>query len=214
MILRIGKNIAGVFHKRRRTCHNRRVAKTEDELPWDAELVRRVGEAAKTARGGKSAAWLSAETDRLGYKLSTSVIAKLDSGHRGSVLSVPELLILAAALEVPPLALLFPKLPDGPVETIPNQPQSSFDAYLWAAGLPPSPQRSDLAQLLGYVRERWETIKELARLRVRVSTASDAMSKKGYEALRAAAVADLARLNSLIPAVGGVLNAETADAAG
>jgi hypothetical protein len=181
------------------------VAKTQDELPWDEELVRRVGEAAKTARGGKSAAWLSAETEKLGYKLSTSVIAKLDSGHRGSVLSVPELLILAAALDVPPLALLFPKLPDGPVKTIPGRPQSSFDAYLWAAGIAPEP-RSDLAQLLAYARERWDTMKELARQHIRVSTASDAMSKKGHEALRDAAAAELARLNSLIPAVGGVID--------
>lgn len=76
-----------------------------------------------------------------------------------------------------------------------------------AAGLQPgvSP-RSALAQFVSYVRERWETMKELARLHVGVSTASDAMSKKGYEALRAAAAAYLARLNSLIPAVGGVLN--------
>jgi hypothetical protein len=49
-----------------------------------------------------------------------------------------------------------------------------------AAGLQPGASpRSALAQLVSYARERWETMQELARLHVGVSTASDAMSKKG-----------------------------------
>ncbi|OQZ92201.1 hypothetical protein BST15_19190 [Mycolicibacter arupensis] len=35
------------------------------------------------------------------------MISKLDSGHRGDVLSIPELLVIAAALEIPALDLLF-----------------------------------------------------------------------------------------------------------
>jgi hypothetical protein len=67
--------------------------------------------AMKVARGDRTAKWLSDRTDELGYRVSPTVIAKLDSGHRGDVLSVAELLIIAAALDVPPVAVLFPDLP-------------------------------------------------------------------------------------------------------
>jgi hypothetical protein len=154
------------------------MAKTQDELPWDAELVRRVGEAAKTARGGKSAAWLSAQTEKLGYKISTSVIAKLDSGHRGSVLSVAELLIIAAALDVPPLALLFPKLPDGDVEVVPGKPVSSLDAYLWATG---ENQGSAAARLIEESRKRDRLMKELVHLHVMQAVEGDDVLRKSKE---------------------------------
>ncbi|MFL0276984.1 hypothetical protein [Mycobacterium sp. SMC-19] len=75
---------------------------------WAAELVERIGSAMKRARaGGKSAAWLSARTEEIGYRISPTVVSKLDSGHRGGVLSVPELLVIAAALEIPALDLLY-----------------------------------------------------------------------------------------------------------
>ena len=79
------------------------MAKNKDGQQWAETLVRRVGLAMKKARGNKSAKWLSDETAALGYRVSPTVIAKLDSGHRGSVLSVAELLILGAALELPPV---------------------------------------------------------------------------------------------------------------
>jgi hypothetical protein len=44
----------------------------------------------------------------LGYWVSPTVIAKLDSGHRGDVLSVAELVVLAAALDTAPITLLYP----------------------------------------------------------------------------------------------------------
>jgi hypothetical protein len=96
--------------------------------------VRRVGRAIKAARGGKSAAWLSDRTAQLGYRVSPTVIAKLDSCHRGSVLGVAELLVLAAALEVPPVALLFPDLPDGDVAFVPNRLIASDSAMRWFCG--------------------------------------------------------------------------------
>jgi hypothetical protein len=101
---------------------------------WAKELADRVGRAVKSARGGKSAAWLSDRTAELGYRISPTVIAKLDSGHRGSVLSVAELLILAAALEVPPVALLFPELPDGDVSLFPGTKVRSENAMRWFSG--------------------------------------------------------------------------------
>ncbi|MDO2969558.1 DNA-binding protein [Mycobacteroides abscessus] len=101
---------------------------------WAAELVRRVGRAIKDARGGRSAAWLSERTAELGYRVPATVISKLDSGHRGSVLGVAELVVLAAALDMPPVALLYPDLPDGEVEMLPNRPARSIAAARWFSG--------------------------------------------------------------------------------
>lgn len=109
--------------------HNLRVAKSEsDGSAWAADLVRRVGKAAKDRRGDRSAKWLSERTAELGYRISPTVIAKLDSGHRGEVLSVPELLVIAAALEVPPVALLYPNMPDGEVEVLPGVVRTALEA--------------------------------------------------------------------------------------
>jgi hypothetical protein len=110
------------------------VTKTQDGQRWSEDLVKRVGAAAKKARGPRSAKWLSDRTAELGYRISPTVIAKLDSGHRGNVLSVPELLILAAALEIPPALLLFPAFPDGKVELLPGRIADTSRAVGWLSG--------------------------------------------------------------------------------
>jgi hypothetical protein len=111
-----------------------RVAKNQDGQRWSEDLVRRVGLAMKKARGNKSAKRLSDETAALGYRVSPAVIAKLDSGHRGAVLSVAELLVLAAALEIPPGLLLFPGYPRGDVEFLPGRTASAIEALHWFDG--------------------------------------------------------------------------------
>jgi hypothetical protein len=63
------------------------------------------------------------------------VIAKLDSGHRGDVLSVAELLVLAAALNIPPVVLLYPGPYHREVEVLPGLMVSEFDAAQWISGL-------------------------------------------------------------------------------
>ena len=88
----------------------------------------------KKARGNKSAKWLSDETAKLGYRVSPTVIAKLDSGHRGSVLSVAELMVLAAALDIPPGLLLFPGYPTGEVEFLPGRETYASAALDWFSG--------------------------------------------------------------------------------
>ena len=119
------------------------MAKKWVDEPWDQRLVRRVGAAMKRARGAKSARWLSDETAALGYRISPTVIAKLDSGHRGSVLTVGELLVLAAALNMPPALLLFPGYPDGDVEFLPGRKAMSTDVVEWFSGEQPMPAYTD-----------------------------------------------------------------------
>ncbi|MFQ2875117.1 hypothetical protein ACLILY_07175 [Mycobacterium sp. MS3] len=111
-----------------------------NDKSWAEDLVRRVGLAAKAVRDKRSAKWLSEKTAELGYPISPTVIAKLDSGHRGEVLSVPELLILAAALDVSPVNLVFPNPSDeltNLVEVLPGNKQTGFQAAQWFSGLRP-----------------------------------------------------------------------------
>lgn len=112
-----------------------RVANDDPGAEWAAELVRRVGRAIKAGRNGKSAAWLSDRTAELGYRISPTVIAKLDSGHRGGVLSVAELVVLAAALNMSPVTLLYPGPYDEVVEVAPGRSAQKLDVVQWFSAL-------------------------------------------------------------------------------
>jgi len=96
-------------------------------------LNRRMAAAIKTARASRSAQWLADETERLGYPISRAAIANYESGRKKG-LDVAELLVLATALRIPPLTILFPELPDGPVELLPGVHTTSWDAAAWFSG--------------------------------------------------------------------------------
>jgi hypothetical protein len=175
-----------VFDKRRQTRHTLRVTQTTAGQEWAKALVKRVGRAVKQARQGKSAAWLSDRTADLGYRISPTVIAKLDSGHRGEVLSLPELLILAAALDIPPALLIFPEFPHGTVELLPDdRAASGYEAVKWLGGERPiPPRRADVkrriaaepnvgTQLVAAVRERDEIDQQRIRAAVMAAGRED-----------------------------------------
>jgi hypothetical protein len=112
-------------------------ATPQHDKTWSDRLVKRAAQAMRRARrrNGETAQQLSDETDRLGLRVSPTVIAKLDSiGHRGSVLNVDELLVLSAALNMPPALLLFPGYPDGEVEFLPGRKATSRQAIEWFSG--------------------------------------------------------------------------------
>lgn len=69
----------------------------------------------------------------MGYPISRAAIANYESGRKKG-LDLGELLVLSAALGVPPLVLLFPALPDGPVEALPDLTVDSWDAAAWFSG--------------------------------------------------------------------------------
>jgi hypothetical protein len=187
-------------------CHTLRVAKDSSVDDWATQLVKRVGAAVKEARGGRSAAWLSERTAELGYRISTSVIAKLDSGHRGDVLSVPEWLILAAALDIPPLVLLYPDLPDGQIEMLPDHPSGSWTAYLWTTGEAPSPRSHELTdgeQLVDAARERWDWMRKLPGLEIDAAAVSDELYRESLKMQLAAARQRIHRLEAQIRDSGG-----------
>lgn len=131
--LRCTNETTPVFDMRKVLTHTRRVENDRNDA-WATDLVKRVGRAMKEARGSRSATWLSDRTAELGYRVPATVISKLDSGHRGSVLGVAELVVLAAALDMPPVALLYPALPDGEVSMLPGRHASSIAAVRWFSG--------------------------------------------------------------------------------
>jgi hypothetical protein len=59
-----------------------------------------------------------------------SVLANFESGRRGTV-SVAELLVLAGALDCPPVELIVPLAPDGAVELLPHRLSSAREADAW-----------------------------------------------------------------------------------
>ncbi|CAM60322.1 MULTISPECIES: DNA-binding protein [Mycobacteroides] len=164
--------------------------KNERDDDWAAELVKRVGKAMKDARNGRSATWLSDRTAELGYRVPATVISKLDSGHRGSVLGVAELVVLAAALDMPPVALLYPALPDGEVDLLPGEPVRSLNAVEWFSGHTPrsgigsagaiDPSRMD-AELSNLRRLQLSRNRETMQKTIRTAMSSERISQEFVE---------------------------------
>jgi transcriptional regulator with XRE-family HTH domain len=75
---------------------------------------------------------LSRRTEELGLHIRRSVLANLESGRRNT-LSVPELLILAEALQVAPALLIAPVRADT-VEILPGREVDPWEAVLWLGG--------------------------------------------------------------------------------
>lgn len=69
----------------------------------------------------------------LGYRIGRSVLANFESQRRPTV-SVAELLVLAAALGVPPTALVVPIDQSERMEILPGQGVPTFEAMTWFTG--------------------------------------------------------------------------------
>ena len=100
---------------------------------WAEDQARTIGAAVRDLRGKRTGQWLSDETERAGHRVPRTTISELESGKRKAV-STAELCLLAWALKVPPIRLLYPDLPDGPVEIIPGKTVPSIEAATWFSG--------------------------------------------------------------------------------
>ncbi|QJS13225.1 helix-turn-helix domain-containing protein [Streptomyces argyrophyllae] len=112
------------------------------EKDFNARLADRVGRLVARARegaGGRkmSAQALAARCAELGHPLDRSVIAKLEKGIRQTV-TVADLLVLARALDVPPVTLLVP-LDEAEVELMPGESRPVWPAVLWFSAEAPYP---------------------------------------------------------------------------
>ena len=108
---------------------------------WAAEQARRIGTEVKRLRADRSAQWVSERTEALGYRVPRAKIAELETGRRDFV-TTAELVILAAALDTTPTALLYPPPYNdaaGDVDVIPGLQASRFWAAQWLAGNTPNP---------------------------------------------------------------------------
>jgi len=117
---------------------------------WGDETIQRIAKTIRLARGDRSVQWVADRTAELGHPLSRSAISNLEVGRKSGV-DITELIVLARALEVAPLMLLYPDLMDGPVEITPGQVVTTLHAHKWFAGewvpnpepLPSKPEPGD-----------------------------------------------------------------------
>lgn len=100
---------------------------------WADQHAARIAATIRRLRGRRSGQWLSDRTAELGHRVSRTTISELENGKR-KYISTAELCILAWALKVPPVNLLFPDLPDGPVELLPDMTVKSIVAATWFSG--------------------------------------------------------------------------------
>jgi transcriptional regulator with XRE-family HTH domain len=104
-----------------------------DPQQWAKALHERIAQAIRDARQGISAQQLADATKRLGYPISRNQIANYES-HRKQTLDVAELIVLATALRVPPITLLFGGHPNDEVEVLPGQHEPMVSALAWFTG--------------------------------------------------------------------------------
>lgn len=103
---------------------------------WATTTTHRIGKNVADARKRKK---MSAQTladlctDR-GVPLKRTSIANLENGRRDSV-TITDLMAIAAALEVPPVTLMFPTDQAGlKIEAVPGNSAMTFDALTWFTG--------------------------------------------------------------------------------
>lgn len=103
---------------------------------WERELGGRVGRAIAGRRTQLllTAASLAQRTAALGHPLSPATISRIEANERSGRIDLAELLVLAAALEIPPMLLLFPGFPDGSEPVLPGVTASSDAAARWLSG--------------------------------------------------------------------------------
>ena len=88
-----------------------------------------------------SALALSERTHALGHRVHRTLIADMEAGRRASI-GLADVLVLARALEAPPLELIAP-LDGAPTEILPGEAESNWDAIDWIAGMRPVPGVAD-----------------------------------------------------------------------
>ncbi|WP_327041348.1 helix-turn-helix domain-containing protein [Micromonospora ureilytica] len=107
----------------------------QPEPGWSVLLTRRVAAEVRYWREqrGISALQLAKKTAELGYQLPRSVLANLENNRRDTV-TVAELLILAAALDVPPVLLIAPVGRESDIEMLPTTRTAPWHVRGWIHG--------------------------------------------------------------------------------
>ena len=103
---------------------------------WELDLAGRIGHAVTRRRKQLllTAVGLSERTEKLGYPITRVTISKIENNARAGKVDVAELLVLAAALEIPPVLLIFPGFPDAREQVLPGLMCASDAGARWASG--------------------------------------------------------------------------------
>ncbi len=103
---------------------------------WEIEHAHRIGQEVQRLRkaAGLTAQQLGERAEELGLKMTRQAISDLENGRRRYV-TTAELLILAAALDTPPVCLVFPGPYEKLIEIIPGREGIEFDAAQWFSGI-------------------------------------------------------------------------------
>lgn len=94
---------------------------------WSKDVTARIGAEVKRLRGKRSAQWLADQTGELGHPIPRTTISETENGRRSSI-TVQELVVLAQALDVPPIELLYPGIPAATVEMLPGRTATAWIA--------------------------------------------------------------------------------------
>lgn len=111
---------------------------------WAEERAKRIGAEIKRLRGKNTGQWLADETERHGHTVSRTTISEIENGKRRDI-TLSEITVIARALAVSPVQLIYPDLAHGPVEVLPNAIVNSAQAVRWFSGEAVLPD--DLASL-------------------------------------------------------------------
>lgn len=172
---------------------------------------------------------LSERCAELGLPISRSKIANLENGRaRQEGISLAELMVIAAALDVPPALLVFPVRSQDDMEMLPGNPATPWVAYRWFTGdeplsryVPGEPGRAVFAPPGDDPVRRWadnryalELLTEHGdRVRTSVMERNELSTGSGDEERARRALVDLARTRDLMRRSGVTPPELTADLA-
>lgn len=142
---------------------------------WPGVFTARVVQAMREARraGGLTMGDLAQGcADRGHPEITEQTIKNLETGRRASM-TIADFVVLADALGVPPVTLLFPLGIDATVEVVPGREVSTWDALAWFTGETPTAQPAPQ----GTARELLDLFRSHGDL-VAAATASTALAKE------------------------------------
>ena len=108
----------------------------EDVPPrdWVEREAHRVAMTIREMRKPRSAQWLADRTAELEYPMNRALIADLELGRRRYI-TTAEIIVIAAALETAPVALLYPPPYNEEIDYLPGQRMTRFDAAQRFSGI-------------------------------------------------------------------------------
>lgn len=148
------RTVTQCAQERQHPCKNVGVENSGDA--WHRATAARIGKAVGDRRraSGMTAQQLAERCAQLGVPIHRTTITKIENGRPRFDLG--ELMVLAAALDVAPVSLIYPDLPDGEVEALPGEKVSSIVALLRFTGEFDRVAKSEPAKLARLSRELFE----------------------------------------------------------